>query len=365
VRAEIDDAHMHRALSLAERGRGRTTPNPMVGAVVVSDEGVVVGRGAHLVAGGAHAEIAALADAGERASGATLYCTLEPCCHVGRTGPCAPRVVEAGIRRAVIACEDPNPLVGGGGIAYLRAHGVEVTVGIRRTEAEALNRPFFTRMRLGRPFVTMKAALSLDGWMAEAPGVRTPLTGPAANRRVQRERAEVDALAVGSGTILADDPLLTARGVFRERPLARIVFDSRLRTPISCRLLSTLAAGPVIIVSTPSAAADAPDRVGALEAAGVTVELVDGDRRLHAALERLAGFAINSIVVEGGPALHQALWDAGLVDRIELFVTARMLGHVGLEWLKGPVLSDPRVGGLTTELLGEDTLIEAYVHRAH
>ena len=356
---------MHRALSLAERGRGRTTPNPMVGAVVVSDEGVVVGRGAHLTAGGSHAEIIALADAGNRARGATLYCTLEPCCHIGRTGPCAPRVVDAGIRRAVIACMDPNPLVAGGGIAHLRAHGVEVTVGVMREEAEALNRPFFTRMRLGRPLVTMKAALSLDGWMAAAPGVRTPLSGAAANRRVHRERAEVDAIAVGSGTILADDPLLTPRGAFRERPLARIVFDSRLRTPVSARLLSTLAAGPVIIMSTPSAAANAPDRVGALVAAGTAVELIAGDSRLHGALERLAAMGINSLVVEGGVALHRALWDADLVDRIELFVAARALGAAGMEWLTTPVFSSSRVTGLTTELLGDDALIEAYVHRPH
>src|SRR6476620_7381858 len=157
---------MSRALALAERGRGRTSPNPMVGAVVVDPEGVVVGRGVHEFAGGPHAEVHALRDAGARAQGATLYCTLEPCSHHGRTGPCAPRVVEAGIARAIVATEDPNPLVNGAGIAYLRAHGVEVVAGVMREEAQRQNRPFFTVMRRGRPFVTVKAAVSRDGRIA-------------------------------------------------------------------------------------------------------------------------------------------------------------------------------------------------------
>ncbi len=231
---------MARALLLAERGRGRTSPNPMVGALVVDDEGVVVGRGRHESAGGPHAEVHALVDAGERAAGATLYCTLEPCSHTGRTGPCAPRVVAAGIRRAVVAVGDPNPLVSGRGIGYLREHGIDVTVGVLAEQAEKLNEPFFTRMRFRRPFVTMKVALSLDGCVAAAPGIRTQLTGPSAARAIHRERAEIDALAVGSGTVLADDPLLTARGIYRYRPLVRVVFDRRLRTPVTARLFSTI-----------------------------------------------------------------------------------------------------------------------------
>src|SRR5687767_7457423 len=205
---------MARALALAERGRGRTSPNPMVGAVVVDDEGVVVGRGAHEYAGGPHAEIRALDDAGERARGATLYCTLEPCCHTGRTGPCAPEIVDAAIARVVVATEDPNPLVSGGGIAHLRAHGVEVVVGVGRAEAERLNRYFFTGITERRPFVIMKAAVSLDGRIAAGKGVRTPLTCAAANRHIHRRRAEVDAIAVGSETVLVDDPLLTVRGTY-------------------------------------------------------------------------------------------------------------------------------------------------------
>lgn len=358
-----DTAFMARALALAERGRGRTSPNPMVGAVVVDREGVVVGRGAHEVAGGPHAEVYALEDAGDRARGATLYCTLEPCSHTGRTGPCAPLVAEAGIARAVIAVADPNPRVAGGGLAYLRQCGVDVTVGVLREEAERLNRPFFSLMQRHRPFVTMKIALSCDGCIAAAPGVRTALTGPAANRLIHRERAEVDAIAIGSGTLLADDPLLTPRGAYRYRPLTRIVFDSRLRTPPTAKLLSTRSAGPVIIVSTPTAAESAPERVRSLEEAGAQVELIAGERPLACALGRLATLGITSVVVEGGAQLHGAFWEAGLVDRLELFQTPRVLGSRGVPWLPYPVLDSDRISERCTRVVGEDVLIEAYVYR--
>lgn len=357
-----DDFYMARALALAERGRGRTSPNPMVGALVVDFEGVIVGRGAHEVAGGPHAEVHALDEAGGRARGATLYCTLEPCSHTGRTGPRAPLVVEAGIARAVIAIEDPNPRVAGGGLAHLRAHGIEVRVGVLGDEAERLNRPFFSVMRHGRPFVTMKVALSRDGCVAAGAGVATRLTGRVANRLVHRERAEVDALAVGSGTVLADDPLLTPRGAYRFRPLTRVVFDSRLRTPPSAKLLSTRSAGPVIIMSTPTAAEAAPGRVRALAEAGAQVELIAGDRPLRGALERLAALGICSLVVEGGPCLHRAFWDAGLVDRIEVFQTPRELGPEGVRWLPLSVL-DSAITERCTRRAGEDVVIDAYVHR--
>lgn len=364
-----DDLQMARALALAERGRGRTSPNPMVGAIIVDDEGVVVGRGTHEIAGGPHAEIRALADAGPRARGATLYCTLEPCTHTGRTGPCAPRVVEGGIRRAVIATEDPNPLVAGRGIALLREHGIHVTVGVGAGSAERLNTAFFTWIRQRRPFVTMKAALTLDGCVAASPGVRTGLTGAAANRLIHRERAEIDAIVVGSGTLLADNPLLTPRGAYRYRPLMRVVFDRRLRTPHDARLLSTASAGPVIIMSTTAAARAASGRVRSLAEAGALVELVDpasdgGSAFLPAALERLAELGCLSVVVEGGPTLHRGFWDAGLVDRVQLFVTPAVAGPGGLRW---DVLPTGTMGSLdraATRPLGEDILIEGYVHRS-
>ncbi|HEY2905220.1 MAG TPA: bifunctional diaminohydroxyphosphoribosylaminopyrimidine deaminase/5-amino-6-(5-phosphoribosylamino)uracil reductase RibD, partial [Vicinamibacterales bacterium] len=245
-----DDRFMERALILAERGRGRTSPNPLVGAVIVSSEGVVVGQGAHEFAGGPHAEVHALDAAADRARGATLYCTLEPCCHTGRTGPCVVRIVEAGVRRVVAAMPDPNPLVAGKGFAFLRSHDIDVSIGVGEPAARALNQPFFTLITEHRPFVIAKAAVSADGMIAASPGARTQLTGTMASRHAQRVRAEIDAIGVGSGTILADDPLLTARGAFRERALTRVIFDRRLRTPPSARVLSTADAGPVIIVTT-------------------------------------------------------------------------------------------------------------------
>jgi diaminohydroxyphosphoribosylaminopyrimidine deaminase/5-amino-6-(5-phosphoribosylamino)uracil reductase len=358
-----DADFMARALALAERGRGRTSPNPMVGAVVVDFEGVVVGRGAHEAAGGPHAEVYALEDAGERARGATLYCTLEPCSHTGRTGPCAPLVAGAGITRAVIAIEDPNPRVAGRGLEYLRAHGVEVRVGVLRDQAARLNRPFFSVMQRQRPFVTLKIALSRDGGVAAAPGARTALTGPAANRLIHRERAEVDALAIGSGTLLADDPLLTPRGAYRFRPLTRIVFDRRLRTPPSAKLLSTRTAGPVIIVSTPEAAERAPDRVRALHDAGAQVELIEAERPLERALARFAAMGLTSLLVEGGVELHRAFWEAGLVDRLEVFQTGAVLGPGRVPWLPLSVLESDRIVERTARGLGEDRVIEAYVYR--
>jgi diaminohydroxyphosphoribosylaminopyrimidine deaminase/5-amino-6-(5-phosphoribosylamino)uracil reductase len=220
---------MRRALTHARRGLGRTTPNPVVGACVVTADGVVVGDGAHERAGDAHAEIHAIDEAGDRARGATLYSTLEPCSHTGRTGPCTGRIIAAGVRRVVAAMEDPHPLVSGRGFRTLRDHGIEVDVGTGRAEAIRLNQPFLTAVRERRPFLILKAATSLDGYVAAAHGERTQLTSEAAARHAHFVRAQVDAVGIGSGTLLADDPLLTARHVYRERPLARVVFAPRRR----------------------------------------------------------------------------------------------------------------------------------------
>ncbi len=361
--SRADVAFMSRALALAERGRGRTSPNPMVGALVVDDDGVIVGRGSHELAGGPHAEVHALNDAGERARGATLYCTLEPCSHTGRTGPCAPLVAQAGIRRAVVAVEDPNPRVSGRGLAYLREHGVEVSVGVERVEAEKLNRPFFTAMRCGRPHVTLKAALSLDARMSAGAGIRTPITGAAASAAVHRERAEVDAIAIGSQTAIVDDPLLTARGVYRHRPLVRAVFDRRLRTPPTARLLSTVAEGPVVVLTTPLATDDRLRLADLLRAAGASIEIIEEDSFLPAALRRLLSLGVISVVVEGGPTLHDAFWRGSLVDRFELFVSPRCLGSSGVEWIDLPDGTLARLDDFTAQPVGDDVLIEGHVHR--
>jgi diaminohydroxyphosphoribosylaminopyrimidine deaminase/5-amino-6-(5-phosphoribosylamino)uracil reductase len=357
---------MSRALALAERGRGRTSPNPMVGAVVVDADGVVVGRGFHEFAGGPHAEVHALNEAGSRSKSATLYCTLEPCTHVGRTGPCAPRVIASEIRRAVVAVEDPNPLVAGSGIAYLRDHGVELQVGTLGDQAERMNAAFFTRMRRGRPFVTLKAAMTLDGYVAGARGVRTRLTSHAANRAIHRERAEIDALAVGSGTILIDDPLLTPRGAYRYRPLVRVVFDRRLQIPPTARLFSTLETGPVIIISTPAAVRHASSRAKALAAKGAQIEPIATDDSsetfIDGALRRLSALDCNSLVVEGGPTLHDAFWRAGVVDRVQFFLAPHVAGPTGVPSAPFPIGMIAGMASSFARPIGEDVLIEGYVH---
>jgi diaminohydroxyphosphoribosylaminopyrimidine deaminase/5-amino-6-(5-phosphoribosylamino)uracil reductase len=336
----------------------------MVGALVVDADGIIIGRGSHEIAGGPHAEVFALRDAGLRARHATLYCTLEPCCHLGRTGPCAPLVAEAGITRVVIATDDPNPTAAGGA-AWLRGRGIEVISGVLADDAYRLNAPFFTRVRLGRPYVTMKVALSLDGKVAAKPGVRTPITGPATARLVHRERAEIDAIAVGSGTILADDPQLTARGAFRPRPLTRVIYDRRLRTPPDVRVFGTIDAGPVIIVCTAQSVERSRRRVDELRARGADLLVVDGGAGLRSSLEALSARGVSSLVVEGGTELHGAFWDANLVDRVQIYVGGTGLGNDAVAWLETPVLSSSRVTDRRALPVGEgDTLLEGHVHGA-
>jgi diaminohydroxyphosphoribosylaminopyrimidine deaminase/5-amino-6-(5-phosphoribosylamino)uracil reductase len=355
--------YMRRALALAERGRGTSSPNPMVGALVVSADGVVVGAGYHARAGGPHAEVVALEAAGARARGATLYVTLEPCCHTGRTGPCVERIVAAGIRRVVAAVLDPNPRVRGGGVHYLRAHGLEVTLGVAAREAARLNAPFFTAMTRGRPFVILKAAVSLDGRVAGPGGRPVSLTAAPARRHAHLLRAEVDAIGVGSETVLQDDPELTAREVYRARPLVRVIFDRRLRTPPTARVLSTLEAGPVIIVTSEATVARAPDRARALEAAGAVLEPLH-DASLPAALRRLGERQIRSLLLEGGPTLHGAAWSAGVVDRVRLYVAPAWLGPEAVAWLPVGTCSVAELDEVTVELCGPDVVIDGYVHRA-
>jgi diaminohydroxyphosphoribosylaminopyrimidine deaminase / 5-amino-6-(5-phosphoribosylamino)uracil reductase len=358
-----DRRFMRRALVHAARCEGATTPNPMVGAVVVTADGVVVGQGRHERAGEPHAEVHALNEAGARARGATLYVTLEPCCHTGRTGPCTTRIIEAGIARVVAAVTDPNPAVCGAGFAELRRHGIVVSVGECRAEAERLNRGFFAVHQEGRPMVVLKAAVSLDGRIARRPGERTPLSSPAALRRTHVLRASLDALAVGAETLLVDDPLLTVRECYRSRPLLRVVFDRRLRTPPEARVFSTLESGPVIILTSYEAKEAHGDRVRALEALGATVE--GGDGRLAGALATLRAREVSSMLVEGGARLHAALWDAGVVDRLHLVTTPRMLGPEGVPVFGGVADWRARVVPVATSVVGADTWMEADVHWTH
>ncbi len=358
---ESDVQWMDRALTLAARALGRTTPNPAVGACVVSVDGTVVGHGSTEPAGGRHAEVVALDEAGTRASGGTLYCTLEPCAHTGRTGPCTERIVAAGIRRVVAAVEDPDPRVSGRGVTRLREAGIVVDMGLRHTEALRLNLPFFTAVTLGRPYVIAKAATSLDGCVAATPGVRTAITAAPANLRTQQWRARVDAVAVGSGTMLADDPLLTVREVYRERPLARVIFDRRLRTPPTARVFTTLASGPVIIVTAEGEPA-ARARAEALRATGATL-VVGADGSLRDALARLVPLEIQSVLLEGGPELHGAAWRERVVDYVQAFIAPTAFGPGGVRVSPAFAASLPALFDSTVEVCGPDVSIEGYVHR--
>ena len=351
---------MDRALFWAERGRGQTSPNPLVGAVVVAADGTVVGQGAHLRAGGPHAEVVALGVAGSRARGATLYCTLEPCSHTGRTGPCVEPIAAAGIRRVVAAVTDPNPQVSGRGFRWLQEHGIDVTIGVEEDRARALNAPFFTWVTRRRPFVIAKVATSRDRFVGQAT-TRVKLTGAEADRHFHRQRSEVDAIAVGAGTILVDDAELTARGAYRARPLTRVLFDWRGRIPASARVFSTLSAGPVIMMVTRQAVAAAPERFADLAARGIDVEARES-RDLRSVLTDLAERDILSLLVEGGPALHAAFAEAELIDRAQWVVTPRDLGAgVPLMPLFTRLITPPHEPSRVIEL-GEDVLIEFDVH---
>jgi diaminohydroxyphosphoribosylaminopyrimidine deaminase/5-amino-6-(5-phosphoribosylamino)uracil reductase len=313
-----DGAHMRRALALAKQGWGQTAPNPMVGAVVVRDS-AVVGEGYHRRYGEPHAEVEALRSAGERARGATLYVTLEPCNHHGRTPPCTEAILAAGIHRVVIAVSDPNP-VAAGGAERLRAAGLTVETGLGESSARELNAVFLHALASDRPFVRLKLALSLDGAMTDASRRPAWLTGHEARAEVHRLRAGSDAVAVGIGTALADDPQLTVRGFVQPRvPPVRVVFDTSARLPLTSKLVRTAREIPVMVVCW----APEPQHALALEQAGV--ELLHA-ATLGDALRALRARHVRSILVEGGAALASSLIQEALVDRLVIFRAPLVLG---------------------------------------
>jgi diaminohydroxyphosphoribosylaminopyrimidine deaminase/5-amino-6-(5-phosphoribosylamino)uracil reductase len=319
---EDDCAYMRQALDLARRGWGQTAPNPMVGAVVVRD-GTVVGEGFHARFGEDHAEVVALRAAGDRARGATLYVTLEPCAHHGKTPPCTEAVLAAGITRVVAAAVDPSPEAGGGA-ARLRDRGVTVDLGVEEEPARELNAPFFHAYASNRPWIVLKLAVSLDGGIADAARERGTagrwLTGEAARREVHRLRAGADAVAVGVGTVLADDPMLTVRNAPPPRVVPRrIVFDSTLRTPLGAALVRSARLAPTIVF----AREPDPARSKALRAAGVDVRTCES---LCTALTALAAEGVRSLLVEGGARLAASFLDAKLVDRLIMFQAPVVLG---------------------------------------
>ena len=320
---------MRLALREARRGLGRTSPNPAVGAVLVKG-GRVVARGHHARAGGPHAEVVAIRRAGARGRGADLYTTLEPCDHWGRTPPCTLAILEAGVRRVFVGSRDPNPLVNGRGIARLRRAGVAVARDVLREECDSVNAHWFRFITAGRPHVTLKAAVTLDGKIATHTGDSRWVTGPEARREAHRLRDRADAVLVGAGTARADDPRLTARLPGGHDPV-RVVLDARLSLPPGLRLFRQRSSAPTVVAhvsGTPRRAARGVEYLRCRGSKG-RVDLED-------LLAKLAARGVTSLLVEGGAQVHRSFLDAALVDRVVLFVAPKIAGADGLSWVAGP-----------------------------
>jgi len=386
---------MKEALALAREGIGLTSPNPCVGAVIVNPAGEVIGRGTHTYEGRKHAEVLALEQAGDRARGATLYLNLEPCSHVGRTGPCVDAVIAAGIKRVVVAMRDPNPLVSGTGIARLRSAGIEVVEGVLEAEARRLNEAFAKYIRHKVPLVTLKTAMTLDGKIAppppelEAPPEVWPraasggwITSEIARAHVQQLRHASDAIMVGVGTILADDPLLTDRtGLSRRRPLLRVILDSRLRLPLDSRVVKT--AGQDVIVFCCLAE---ENKRRELESQGVVVEQVpmrkpmsdgtllfpagvhaaDGRPDLERVMAELGRREITSLMIEGGTMVNWAALAADVVDKIFFYYAPKILAGTGsIPFATGAgyrrMSEAAQVKNVTLHRFGEDFAVEGYL----
>jgi diaminohydroxyphosphoribosylaminopyrimidine deaminase/5-amino-6-(5-phosphoribosylamino)uracil reductase len=367
-----DRRHLARAIEIAEQGRGRVSPNPLVGAVIADHDGPI-GEGFHRELGGPHAEVEAIRAAGDRdLAGATLYVSLEPCCHQGRTPPCTEAIREAGISRVVVASDDPSEHASGRGLGILRDEGVEVVLddGELANRARLLNQPFRKLARTGRPWVLFKSAMTLDGKVATRSGDSKWISGEASRERAHYWRAECDAVVVGIGTALADDPLLTARLLSPTHPVTRqprrVVFDSLGRLPLDAQLVRDARTTPLTVVVSRAAPRAATD---ALEAHGVEVIVATGEHepaRVVSALDQLGAAGISSILLEGGPHLAGAFLDAGEVDEIRLFLAPLILGgRTARDPLEGEgveqIADAVRALTLDCERIGEDLLISARI----
>jgi diaminohydroxyphosphoribosylaminopyrimidine deaminase/5-amino-6-(5-phosphoribosylamino)uracil reductase len=366
---DTDRIHLARAIELAEQGRGRVSPNPLVGAVIAGADGVV-GEGFHRALGSPHAEVEAISAAGaDDLSSSTMYVSLEPCCHHGRTPPCTDAIREAGIRRVVVASDDPSEHASGRGLGILRDDGVEVVVvdGDLSERARLLNQPFRKRARTGRPWVLFKSAMTLDGKVATRSGDSKWISGEDSRRRAHYWRAECDAVAVGIGTALADDPQLTARVETEPRPPRqphRIVFDSLGRLPLSGKLVRDAREIPLTVVVSRAAPRTATD---ALETHGVEVIVAPGENepaRVCSALDQLGSAGIGSILLEGGPHLAGAFLDAGQVDEVRLFLAPVILGgRTARDPIEGEgvelIADATRALTLECDRVGEDLLVSA------
>ena len=361
-----DEAYIERALALAERGRGLVSPNPMVGAVLVA-EGRIVGEGHHDGPGRPHAEIVALREAGEAARGATLFVSLEPCDHHGRTGPCAEAIVEAGVARVIAAMRDPNPIVDGRGFDRLRSAGVEVIEGIHHEEAERLNEAFVKHVRTGLPFVTWKMAASLDGKVASRDGTSRWITGEPARADVHRLRAAADAILVGAGTVLADEPSLTVRMPgYRGRPPIRVLVDARGRVPASGDLFTEDA--PTLVATTTLALEERRAEWGAAGAEVVVYETEPGGVPLVRLMEDLGKRDAQGVLLEGGPTLAWSAVEDGLVDKVVVYLAPKLIGGTDAPTVLGGRGFAPIANALGLRIrafdrVGEDLKVEADVHR--
>lgn len=364
---ERDARHLFRAIELAWEGRGRTSPNPLVGAVVVK-AGNVIGEGWHAALGEPHAERAALAGCSEDPAGATLYVTLEPCCHHGRTPPCTDAIVEARIGRVVVASDDPTDKAAGRGLGILRDEGVEVDLadGEVAEAARLQNQPFRKHARTGRPLVVLKSAMTLDGKVATRTGDSQWISGEDSRARSHRWRAEADAVVVGIGTALADDPQLTSRVAGVHRQPRRVVFDSEARLPLTSNLVRSAAEAPVILVAGRAASRTA---VQGLESAGVEVLIASGENegaRVAAALDELGRRDVQSILLEGGPHLAGAFFDAGEIDEVRAFIAPMIAGgREAPASIEGQGVEDIGAArrALSTEVerIGDDVLVTARI----
>jgi|UniRef100_A0A7C5EN69 diaminohydroxyphosphoribosylaminopyrimidine deaminase/5-amino-6-(5-phosphoribosylamino)uracil reductase len=360
---------MQTALRLAARGAGWVSPNPMVGAVVVR-EGEVIGRGWHRRYGAPHAEVEALAMAGDKARGATLYVTLEPCNHYGQTPPCTAAILAAGVRRVVVATLDPNPAVTGGGAEFLRKNGIQVDLGLLASEARRLNEAWFKWLETGLPFVIAKAACSLDGKVATTTGDSQWLTGELARAFGHHLRHACDAILVGVGTVLADDPQLTTRLPRRRgKDPIRVVLDSRLRLPLTARLLHLKSSAPTWIATTSAAP---PDKIKALE--GLRAEVLvlpaeEGQVALKPLLRELGRRQVQSLLVEGGPEVLGSFFDQRLVDKFYFFYAPKILGgREAYPAVAGRgaarLIEAPQLTNLSIRRLGPDLMVSGYPIRA-
>jgi diaminohydroxyphosphoribosylaminopyrimidine deaminase/5-amino-6-(5-phosphoribosylamino)uracil reductase len=363
-----DSAYMAMALSLAKRGAGYTSPNPMVGAVVVKDHRVV-GKGYHRAVGLAHAEVNAIDDAGAEARDATLYVTLEPCNHTGRTPPCTEKILEAGIRRVVVAMADPNPQVTGGGNAYLASRGIDVDCGILAERALKLNESFVKHSRTGLPFVILKCAATLDGRLATRTGDSKWITGPRSRQFVHRVRHEVDAIMVGAGTVTADDPSLTTRLENKKgRNPRRIIIDTRLSLPETAKVLRPSADSDTMLVAGPGAPVDKKERLAGLGATILEMPLVNGRIDLADLMKHLGKMGVTSLLVEGGGGVLASALKDGIADKILFFYAPKILGgDDGVPICRGPgvpVMSDAvALENIRVRRFDDDVMIEGYIKK--